>query len=420
MPEDWELLKSFLPGNWRELARETGALKGLRKDKSEEQLLRVLLMHLGCGYSLRETVLRAKRAGLAELSDVALLKRLRKSGEWLRRLCVELYGEGEQRALPGTVVEARVVDATTVKEPGKSGSLWRLHYAVRLPSLSCDFFKVTGTEGSGSGESLTHFPVREGDLVLADRGYSLAPGIVQVAAAGGYVTVRVNTRALVLATPMGEPLELLARGQFAATRGSGRVLGGAGGGEGGRDGAGPGVRGAQEPGGHPAGAAGRFGGAPAGRGNGSSRRPWSSPGSSSCSPRSPRRTFPRRRSWSGIGRGGRSSWSSSGSSPWRSSVICPNTTTTAPGHGSMESCCWLCWWRRSSATPSPFPPGDTSWRRRRPQSIWREFEFALSEVAAAIRPVSALSDMVQDWAEISRALAEPPRRRMPQLVNLYG
>ena len=65
-------------------------------------------------------------------------------------------------------------------------------------------------------------------------------------------------------------------------------------------------------------------------------------------------------------------------------------------------------------------PGDTSWRRRRPQSIWREFEFALSEVAAAIRPVSALSDMVQDWAEISRALAEPPRRRMPQLVNLYG
>ena len=31
MPEDWELLKTFLPGNWRELARETGALKGLRK-----------------------------------------------------------------------------------------------------------------------------------------------------------------------------------------------------------------------------------------------------------------------------------------------------------------------------------------------------------------------------------------------------
>ena len=211
MPEDWELLKSFFPGNWRALARETGALKGLRKDKSEENLLRVLLLHLGCGHSLRETVLRARRAGLAELSDVALLKRVRKSGEWLRRLCVELFREGERRDLPAGGLEARLMDATTVKEPGKSGSLWRLHYAVRLPSLSCDFFKLTGTEGPGSGESLTQFPIRAGDLVLADRAYSLAPGIVHVAAAGGYVTVRVNTRALVLATPAGEPLDLLAR-----------------------------------------------------------------------------------------------------------------------------------------------------------------------------------------------------------------
>ena len=79
MNEDWELLVSFLPGNWQELAGETGALKGLRKDKSVENLLRTLLIHLGCGHSLRETVVRAKKAHLADLSDVALLKRLRKS-----------------------------------------------------------------------------------------------------------------------------------------------------------------------------------------------------------------------------------------------------------------------------------------------------------------------------------------------------
>ena len=61
MREDWRLLVSFLPGNWRELAASTGVLKGLRKDKSAENLLRVLLMHLGCGHSLRETVVRAGR-----------------------------------------------------------------------------------------------------------------------------------------------------------------------------------------------------------------------------------------------------------------------------------------------------------------------------------------------------------------------
>ena len=77
--EDWELLRSFLPSQWRELARQSGALKGLRQDKDEENLLRVLLLHLGCGFSLRETVVRARQANLAKLSDVALLKRLRKS-----------------------------------------------------------------------------------------------------------------------------------------------------------------------------------------------------------------------------------------------------------------------------------------------------------------------------------------------------
>ena len=64
------------------MAASTGALKGLRKDKSAEKLLRVLLIHPGCGHSLRETVVRARKAQLAELSSVALWKRLRKSREW--------------------------------------------------------------------------------------------------------------------------------------------------------------------------------------------------------------------------------------------------------------------------------------------------------------------------------------------------
>ena len=58
--EDWGLLASLLPGNWRVLAVATGALKGLRKDKLAEHLFRVLLMHLGCGNSLHETVARAR------------------------------------------------------------------------------------------------------------------------------------------------------------------------------------------------------------------------------------------------------------------------------------------------------------------------------------------------------------------------
>jgi hypothetical protein len=75
--EDWRVLVSFLPEDWERLAIRTDALKGLRRNKSAEKCLRTLLMHLACGYSLRETALRAREARLANLSDVALLKRLR-------------------------------------------------------------------------------------------------------------------------------------------------------------------------------------------------------------------------------------------------------------------------------------------------------------------------------------------------------
>ena len=59
--EDWDVLRSFLPRDWRELAQDTGALKGLRKDKTVDNLLRTLLLHLGCGHSLRETGYFAER-----------------------------------------------------------------------------------------------------------------------------------------------------------------------------------------------------------------------------------------------------------------------------------------------------------------------------------------------------------------------
>ena len=210
MDEDWDLLVSFLPSEWRELAKETGALKGLRKDKSVDNLLRTLLIHLGCGHSLRETVVRARQANLADLSDVALLKRLRKSKDWLYALCVRLFQEHGIAVASGGGFQLRAFDATTVKEPGKTGSLWRVHYSVCLPSLACDFFKLTRTEGAGTGESFAQFPIRAGDHVVADRGYSTAGGIGHVADAGGQLIVRVNTGALPLSTMSGEPFDLLA------------------------------------------------------------------------------------------------------------------------------------------------------------------------------------------------------------------
>jgi hypothetical protein len=64
--------------------------------------------------------------------------------------------------------------------------------------LSCDFFKLTETQGKGTGESLLRFPIQAGDYVIADRGYSTAPGIHYARSQKACVTVRLNTQSLPL------------------------------------------------------------------------------------------------------------------------------------------------------------------------------------------------------------------------------
>ncbi len=77
---------------WRELASETGALKGLRRNRSVENPLRALPLHVGCGHLLRETA--GRLAKLADCSTMALMKRLKKSGNWLYVLCAEDHAVG--------------------------------------------------------------------------------------------------------------------------------------------------------------------------------------------------------------------------------------------------------------------------------------------------------------------------------------
>jgi Transposase DDE domain len=207
--EDWDLLKAFFPTDWEQLSRTTHAVKGLRQDKSADHLLRTVMLHVGCGYSLRETAVRARESGLADLSDVALLKRLRKCEQWLYALAVGLWQQrGLAQLRPGQRI-MRLIDATTVKEPGQTGSLWRIHYSLQVPSLRCDFFKVTANTGAGTGEGLWQIPVQRGEYLIADRGYSNNVGMAPVAKVGAYLTVRLNQGSVLLQDGKGGRLELL-------------------------------------------------------------------------------------------------------------------------------------------------------------------------------------------------------------------
>jgi len=208
---DWTTVKTFLPRNWEWLARRNRALKGLRKDREPEQVLRPLLIHLGCGYSLRETAIRVRQSGIADLSEVSLFKRLIKSKDWLSALCVSLMKDWKRDHGVKCDLEYRLFDSTLVKEPGRTGSQWRIHYSVCIPSLRCDFFKLTPACGKGNGDTLAQFPVKAGDYIVADRGYSQSFGICYAVREGAHVCVRVNPGGLRLYGQDREQLRLLDR-----------------------------------------------------------------------------------------------------------------------------------------------------------------------------------------------------------------
>ena len=208
--EQWPIISRLLPPDLDRSAREHGAMKRRRGAiQDAERLLRVMLIHIAGGLSLEQTVARAKVRGLASLNAMALHKRLCTSYRWLQALTAHLI-DGvkpylqQDPALWRTGRTIRILDATDIQEPGSTGTDWRIHYSVRLPSLCCDFFELTDGHGA---ESLKRLPVQKGDIALVDRGYNDRRAVGALVAAGADVILRFNSGAFPLLDAEGKPFE---------------------------------------------------------------------------------------------------------------------------------------------------------------------------------------------------------------------
>jgi hypothetical protein len=204
--ENWEIIGTFLPPEWAEQARQLGAMRRARYITDPGTVLRILLLHLATGCSLAETAARASAAGWAQISPVGVFKRLRAAEPWLRWLAQQMRGAAD---LPMEVAgrRRRAVDATSVSEPGSTGTDWKVHWAVNLADLQCDFFQLTDIREGG--ETFRRVPVAGGDILLGDRVYAGPPGVSHVVRAQGDVVVRLNRQALPLFDGHGRRIDLL-------------------------------------------------------------------------------------------------------------------------------------------------------------------------------------------------------------------
>lgn len=198
LEEEWGVIARFLPEGWQELARSTGALRRARQVSSPDVLLRLAFLYAASGLSLQQASARATTSGLARISAVGLMKRMRSAGPWLQALASGVFAESARLSSLEEVTAGRrlrIVDATHVKVSGSSGTDWRLHYVLCLPSLLCDFAEVTDAQG---GETYTRVPVQPGDVILGDRGYCHRAGVAHVIEQGGDVVVRLNSNSFPL------------------------------------------------------------------------------------------------------------------------------------------------------------------------------------------------------------------------------
>lgn len=193
--------------------KEFGMLKYGRKfvgDEGPAKLLRVLLIHLGGNTSLRSACTLAKQSGIVDVSDVALLKRLKKSGAWFNWLTQNILKK--QMQVPCSPLtdqnnlNFRFIDGSIVKEPGVTGSTWRLHYSMNSSTLTADEIIVTDQK---TGESFTNYTVKENDVLIGDRVYATRNGVFHVHENQGYTLTRFSPTNLPLIEGGGEPFQLL-------------------------------------------------------------------------------------------------------------------------------------------------------------------------------------------------------------------
>jgi len=195
--EGWKTIQGLLAAGWKVAAKRCRALRRRRRIRDPGQLLRVILIYL-TGGSLRTAVADAELAGVAVLSDTALMNRMRKATPWLQWLALNLMKHfGHETGCPDWLSGFRVrcLDASVVTRPGSTGTDWRLHFSFGLFDMCFDQFVIAGQE---IGESFRNFSARSGDLLLADSGYAHLSGLRHVIEQGGDFLVRLYYRAFAL------------------------------------------------------------------------------------------------------------------------------------------------------------------------------------------------------------------------------
>lgn len=208
--EDWSNIVARLGGAdaLNATARQTKAFLRPREITNAVDLLRLILAYCLGEHGLRLTAAWATAVGLVDISNVALLYRLRQCGDWLAMLVGHALAAAAPKASHGRLI--RIIDATSVPKKGadarKNNELWRIHSAFDLPDERFGHFELTDQQ---EGERLDRIPAVKGEIRIADRAYLQPDRMAKVTDAGADVVIRAGWKSARWVDETGNAIDIV-------------------------------------------------------------------------------------------------------------------------------------------------------------------------------------------------------------------
>lgn len=190
-----------LPCHYQEMAYEFKAFSRPRKIRSPLQLIEVVMLYCGMDFSLRSCAGQISQMQ-GYISDTAVSKRLEACVPWVKAMLVDVFGF--EASVNNGSLRFIVIDGSTVQEPGAKETTYRLHVAIDLVKLTFHQVELTTDK---QGENLEHYSLREGDVVLLDRGYNQPKTLIPFIDRGGDVILRYNAHGMNLFSRNNEEMK---------------------------------------------------------------------------------------------------------------------------------------------------------------------------------------------------------------------
>ena len=170
--QNWDnKILPHLPQQMDEMAKRTGALHRKRGVCSSIDLLRMLFLYACSNFSFR---ILAAAACAPRICDISAF-------------------DGVKNVL--------LTDASVIRQNGKQQHQQRIHLCY---SLNENRMKQVKVSDQHSAESLAHFSMKKGDLILADAGYGTAQNFIYAQEQGADVILRITPKNFCLYDAQGE------------------------------------------------------------------------------------------------------------------------------------------------------------------------------------------------------------------------